>query len=48
MSGSLYTGNRWPLKQRVGILGKPRILLGKAGFVFLAKAQITQKKNIFS
>ena len=33
--------NRWPLKQRVQILGLLWILLGNADFVLLLKAQIT-------
>ena len=37
-------GNWWPLKKRVQILGLHWILLGKANFVLLMKAQITQKK----
>ena len=37
-------GNWWPLKKCVRILRLPRILLGKADFVFLMKAQITRKK----
>ena len=37
-------GDRWPLKQRVQILGLLLILLGNADFVLLMKAQITRKK----
>ena len=33
-----FMGNQWP---RLRILDLPRILLEKAGFVFLMKAQIT-------
>ena len=38
---------QWPLKYCVRILGLPRNLLGKADYLFLMKAQITQKKIIF-
>ena len=42
-------GNQWPFKKRVQILGLLWILLGKANFVLLMKAQITRKKiNCFS
>ena len=37
-------GNQWPFKKRVQILGLLWILLGKANFVLLMKAQITRKK----
>ena len=37
-------GIRWPLKQRVQILGLLWILLGIVDFVLLMKAQITQKR----
>ena len=37
-------GNRWPLKQRVQVLGLLWILLGSADFVLLMKAQITRNK----
>ena len=37
-------GDRWPLKQRVQILGLLLILLGNDDFVLLKKAQITRKK----
>ena len=37
-------GDRWPLKQRVQILGLLLILLGNADFVLLMKAQITRTK----
>ena len=36
--------DRRPLKKRVQILGSLWILLGKADFVLLMKAQITRKK----
>ena len=40
----IFMGNRWPFKKRVQILGLLWILLGKANFVLLMKAQITRKK----
>ena len=44
MSFSISMCKRWPLKQRVQILGLLWILLGIADFVILLKAQITRKK----
>ena len=44
MSRIFLMGNQWPFKKRVQILGLLWILLGKANFVLLMKAQITRKK----
>ena len=44
MSGSIFYGQLMAFNKRVQILGLPRILLGKADFVLLIKAQITRKK----
>ena len=44
MSRIFLMGNQWPFKKRVQILGLLWILLGKANFVLLMKAQISRKK----
>ena len=44
MSRSNFIGQSWPFKKHVQILGLLCILLGKANFVLLMKAQITRKK----
>ena len=44
MSCSIFNGQLMALKKHVQILGLLWILLGKANFVLLMKAQITRKK----